>query len=187
MEYEPHPVSQASLLLTRDLPWFFMSCSLECHITETSSSPQAFPTSSTGLLRMTAMPTPLLRPLQQPNPVASLPVSSPTAQPTRPIQRLVSISCSADVKMINPAHAQLLSATTLPFLRPTALTTSFKSACRPVAKSVSVLLLNDWRQAYRLVHVVWWIIARKNYKKIDFPSEEHNFCFHILSFDIRIK
>jgi len=83
---------------------------------------------------MTAVPTPLLHPV----PMVSLPVSSTTLQPTRPVQRLVSMSYSADVKMISPAHAQLLSATTLPILRPTALTTSFESACRPVVKNVSV-------------------------------------------------
>ncbi|KAL9980875.1 hypothetical protein ACROYT_G009514 [Oculina patagonica] len=113
---------------------------VRCHLSDTSSPPQAVPTSSTGFLQMTAVPTPLLRPLPQPNPVASLPVSSRTVQPTRSLQRLLSISCSADVKMINPAHAQLLSATTVPILRPTALTTSFESAaCRPVAKNISVI------------------------------------------------
>ena len=87
---------------------------------------------------MTAVPTPFLPPVPQSNPMVSLPVSSTTLQPTRPVQRQVSISYSADVKMISPAHAQLLSATTLPILRPTALTTSFEPACRPVVKNVSV-------------------------------------------------
>lgn len=87
---------------------------------------------------MTAVPTPFLHPVLQSNPMVSLPVSSTTPQPTQPVQRQVSISYSADVKMISPAHAQLLSATTLPILRPTALTTSLEPACRPVMKNVSV-------------------------------------------------
>lgn len=87
---------------------------------------------------MTAVPTPFLHPVLQSNPMVSLPVSSTTLQPTQPVQRQVSISYSADVKMISPAHAQLLSATTLPILRPTALTTSLEPACRPVMKNVSV-------------------------------------------------
>ena len=109
-----------------------LGCLTACLTNEASSTSQALPTSATGFPRMTAVPTPLLHPLPQPNPMASLPVSSPTVQPTRSIEQLLSISCSADVKMISPAHAQLLSATTLHNLQPTALSTSFESACYPV-------------------------------------------------------
>jgi len=119
--------------------WSYPGCLLvRCFKIDASSTPPTLPTSSTGLPQMTAVPTPLLHPVPQPNSMVSLPVSSTTLQPTRPAQRLVSISYSANVKMISPAHAQLLSATTLPILRPTALTTSFESACRPVVKNVSV-------------------------------------------------
>lgn len=122
----------ANKLVTENLPWLLLLFP-GCFTVDASSTPPALPTSSAGLPRTTAVPTPLLRPVSQPNPMASFPVSSPTLQPTRPVQRLVSNSYSADVKMISPAHAQLLSATTLPILRPTALTTSFESACRPVS------------------------------------------------------
>ncbi|KAJ7373831.1 hypothetical protein OS493_009153 [Desmophyllum pertusum] len=118
----------------------FVRCLTACLTNEASSTSQALPTSATGFPRMTAVPTPLLHPLPQPNPMASLPVSSPTVQPTRSIEQLLSISCSADVKMISPAHAQLLSATTLHNLQPTALSTSFESACYPVMKNISVQL-----------------------------------------------
>lgn len=110
----------------------------ECLTSNASSPPSAMQTGSTGLPRTTVMSTPLLHPLLQPNPKASLPISSSTIQPTRPTESTIfSTSCSADVKMISPAHAQLFSGATPPILKPTVPhPPSFESACYHVAKNI---------------------------------------------------
>lgn len=111
---------------------------LGCLTNDGSSKPPAIPTSSTSFSPITPVPTPMFQPLPQPNPMALLPGSRPTAQPTRPTQQLMSMSCSADVKKITPAHAQLLSAASLPNLRPTAPTASFQSVCRTMMNNASL-------------------------------------------------
>ncbi|XP_022778392.1 uncharacterized protein LOC111319944 [Stylophora pistillata] len=113
---------------------------VKCITSNASSPPSAIPTGLPGLPRTTAVSTPSLHPLPQPNLIALLPISSSTAQPTRPTESaLSSTSCSADVKMINPAHAQLFSGATPPNLEPTAPhPVSFESACHHVAKNVYV-------------------------------------------------
>lgn len=104
----------------------------ECLKSDTFSKAPAILASTTSFSQMTQTSTPLLLPFPLPKTMAPIPRLNATIQPTLSSQRLESISYSADVKMINPAHAQLLSASRLPNLRPTTPTTGYQTNCRPV-------------------------------------------------------
>ena len=112
--------------------------------TDVSLTSPTYPTSPTRFLPVTSSPTPLIQisqPVSQPKLMASFPGSSPTVQPFRPThaQRPLRRSCSADVRMISPAHVQLVSAIPFPNLQPTESTPRFQTACLQVLNNETLL------------------------------------------------
>lgn len=125
--------------------WFFYFYLLGCLSTiDVSSTSPTYPTSPTRFLPVTSSPTPpiqISQPVSQPKLMASFPGSSPTVQPSRPThaQRPLRKSCSADVRMISPAHVQLVSAIPFPNLQPTESTPRFQTACLQVLNNETLL------------------------------------------------
>lgn len=111
---------------------------------DVSSTSPTYPTSPTRFLPVTSSPTPpiqISQPVSQPKLMASFPGSSPTVQPSRPThaQRPLRKSCSADVRMISPAHVQLVSVIPFPNLQPTESTPRFQTACLQVLNNETLL------------------------------------------------
>ena len=112
--------------------------------TDVSLTSPMYPTSPTRFLPVTSSPTPLMQisqPVSHQNLMASFPGSSPTVQPSRPThaQRPLRRSCSADVRMISPAHVQLVSAIPFPNLQPTESTPRLQTACLQVLNNETLL------------------------------------------------
>ena len=119
--------------------------------TDVSLTSPTYPTSPTKFLPVTSSPNPLIQisqPVSQPKLMASFPGSSPTVQPSRPTnaQRSLRRSCSADVRMISPAHVQLVSAIPFPNLQPAQSTPRFQTPCLQVLNNETywVCLYRPW-------------------------------------------
>ena len=150
-ESNPRPPALQSSALPTELIARYFTCDffyfhlLGClSTTDVSSTSPTYPTSPTRFLPVTSSPTPpiqISQPVSHQNLMASFPGSSPTVQPSRPThaQSPLRRSCSADVRMISPAHVQLVSAIPFPNLQPTESTPRFQTACLQVLNNETLL------------------------------------------------
>ncbi|XP_015757785.1 PREDICTED: uncharacterized protein LOC107337180 [Acropora digitifera] len=116
-------------------PLFWLgSCLAGWFANDALSKASTLPASTSNLSHIPLISTPFLRPTPHPKLMAWSPGPSSTEQPTQSSQQGLkhSASCSADARLINPAHAQVLSATTLTNWRSTPPTSSLQSACHPI-------------------------------------------------------